>query len=142
MHLRFPGNQITSYRPLPSAIVWSPSLVCLVNIHGSHCMSCSDANPSIIQFVSIETSTITFITWDQTPIFFTLNNYTNYYNNYNYVKGCGNTRQSVLFFTILVLLHIHFAIFAYNSVSIYQKSPRYIGQCPAWLAVSTAHQML
>ena len=49
-------------------------------------------------------------------------------------KLWANCRTFLPLFTTLVLLPIYFV---YSSVSIYRTFTRFIGQCPAWLAVST-----
>lgn len=57
-----------TYRPLPSAMSWSPSEVLLVKREGSHCMSCSEEKPRMAQLVRIPTNTIPRITSNQTPM--------------------------------------------------------------------------
>ena len=56
---------------------------------------------------------------------------------YMYIQGCVNSELTAGHFdwpiiSTLVLLSIYFV---YSSVSIYQTFTRFIGQCPAWLAV-------
>lgn len=60
------------YRPLPIAMVWSPSDARLVKREGSHCIICSEANPRIAQLVRMETKTMAFMTDNHTPMSFTL----------------------------------------------------------------------
>ena len=64
---------IKIYRPLPIAMVWSPSDSRLVKREGSHCIICSEANPRMAQLVRMEAKTMAFMTDSHTPMSFTLN---------------------------------------------------------------------
>ena len=90
----------------------------------SHDQSLSHANPQ-------------YHPWPHTLNFLTQTVYPSYLVNILYTgvwKHWAGYRTFWPIFTTLVLLPIYFV---YSLVSIYRTFTRFIGQCPAWLAVST-----
>ena len=62
------GGEVGAHLPLPRAMTWSPPSDSREKKDGIHCMSCSEENPKMAQFVKIDTNTMTLITSYQTPM--------------------------------------------------------------------------